>query len=84
MSLQSAYKFVEKAYKNEELKDEVQTLESLERVAAFAVDEGYDFTAEELKESALKFYEDHDIELSEEELEAAAGGVVVATFVKAS
>ncbi len=83
MSKENAYQFMEKAYNDEGLQKELQSQTSLDAVVVRASEAGYDFTAQELQETAPRFYEDHGVELSEDQLEdAAGGGVVVATFVK--
>ena len=84
MSVKNAVKFLEEVYQDEAKQKDLVNSTTADEVIAYATDAGYDFTIEELEEGQEQFYDTHDIELDEEELEAAAGGVVVATFVKAS
>ena len=83
MSSESAYKFMEQAYNDETFRKELQKEGNVDGLVARAREAGYDFTAQELQSTAIQFYEDKGIELSEDQLEAAAGGVIIATIVVA-
>ncbi len=79
MSRESAYQFMEKAYNDHEFRQGLQSQASMEDIVACATQVGYEFTAQELQEVAGQFYESHGIELSEDQLEDAAGGIAIAT-----
>ncbi len=83
MSADSAYQFMEKAYSDPKWRAELQKETDVDGLVAKGKAAGYNFTPDELRSAATKFYEDKGIELSDDQLEAAAGGHVVATIVKA-
>ena len=68
MSKENAKAFVQAILNDEELRSKTAGL-APEEVISFAKEMGYDFTLEELKDVKKE-----DVELSPEELEAAAGG----------
>ena len=68
MSKESAGKFVQAIIDDEELRNRTKDMKP-EEVTAFAKEQGYDFTVDELKEAGNEVRE-----LSPEELENAAGG----------
>ena len=68
MSIEAARVFVQAVLNDEELRGKTANMKP-EEVIAFAKEMGYDFTLDELKE-----VKEEDVELSPEELEAAAGG----------
>lgn len=86
MSVESAVKFLEDIYTNEEKQQELVGSKSANEVISYATTNGYDFTIEELQEGQEQFQDTHDVELSEEELEDAAGGGanIIACYVKAA
>ncbi len=77
MSTENAVQFLEAAWNSEDLKDKVRDQSNLEEIMGVASQAGYEFTEEEFYAAQLEIVDRYDIELSEEALEAAAGGVVV-------
>ncbi len=76
MSIESARTMIETAENDTALQKQLQTAEGPEAILAIASEKGYDFTEEELlsvmQEKQLSFEE----ELSEDELESIAGGII--------
>lgn len=83
MSIQKANDFLEDVYQDEARRQEIVNKTTVDEVIDYANEQGYEFTAAELQQAQKQFYETHDVELDMEALEAVAGGVVVATIVKA-
>lgn len=72
MSQESAKAFYEKLQQDEELAHKVQNLKNQEAIKEYIKNElGYDFTLEEIQQVIFE----NNPELSDEELEAVAGGV---------
>ena len=69
MSKENATAFVQKVFDDDELRQRTGAMKP-EELIPFAKEAGFDFTLEELQEVKKE-----DIELSPEELEAAAGGL---------
>ena len=70
MSKENATAFVQKVFDDEELRQRTGAMKP-EELIPFAKEMGFDFTLDELKEVKKE-----DIELSPDELEAAAGGTI--------
>ena len=68
MSKEAASKFVQAILNDEELRQRTEKMKP-EEIVPFAKEMGFEFTLDELKE-----VKEEDVELSPEELEAAAGG----------
>lgn len=83
MSQEQANKFLEEVYQDEVRRQELVSKTTIDEVIDYAQGQGYDFTTVELQQAQKSFYETHDVELDMEALEAVAGGIVVATIVKA-
>jgi predicted ribosomally synthesized peptide with nif11-like leader len=77
MSTESAVQFLEETWNNADLKDKVREQNSVSEIMEVASQTGYDFTEEEFYEAQMEIVDRYDIELNEEALEAAAGGVVL-------
>ena len=75
MSTQNAVQFLEAAWKDEDLMNRVRGQKSAEDVISIASEEGYEFSADEFQEAQIEIVDKYDIELSEEALEGAAGGI---------
>ena len=80
MSKETAREFLRQTRVDEELRAGFESREDLNDIVVYAGENGYEFTPEELHESAMEIFEENDIELTEEQLEAAAGGVVTITI----
>ena len=71
MSLEAAKSFLQKADENDELRDKLEALGGDSKAAVkLGAEQGFQFTAEEFVDAMDELYG----ELSEEELEDAAGG----------
>jgi predicted ribosomally synthesized peptide with nif11-like leader len=77
MSTESAVQFLEAAWSDEELKTKVREQSNLSEIMEVASKTGYDFTEEEFYEAQLEIVDRYDIELAEEALDAAAGGLAI-------
>lgn len=74
MSLESARLFVQEVYMNKDIANKVTKIEDMKELIDFAIETGYDFGAEELKEVNLEFRKKVNNELSEEDLRMVIGG----------
>lgn len=77
MSTESAVQFLEAAWNNEDLKDKVWNQKNLKEIIAIAAERGYQFAEDEFYEAQLEIVDRYDIQLTEEALQSAAGGVVM-------
>jgi predicted ribosomally synthesized peptide with nif11-like leader len=75
MSVESAVQFLEAAWSDEELKDTVWNQNNLQEIIAVAAGKGYDFAENEFYEAQLEIVDRYDIQLTEEALQSAAGGL---------
>jgi predicted ribosomally synthesized peptide with nif11-like leader len=75
MSVESAVQFLEAAWNNEDLKDNVWNQNNLQEIMAVAAENGYEFAEDEFFEAQLEIVDRYDIQLTEEALQSAAGGV---------
>lgn len=74
MSLESARLFVQKMYTDKEFANHVNKTQDDKDFHDFIAKEGYDFSAEELKEVSQEFRKKANGELSEAELSMVIGG----------
>ena len=74
MSVKNAVKFIEDVYGDEEKRNDLVGKTQATDIVAYANESGYDFSMEELQEGHEQFMEIHGDELSDDELEAVAGG----------
>lgn len=65
---------------NKALFDELQTIEGVDARLAFAKSKGYEFTLEEFQQAAGEAWDSAVGELSDEQLEAVAGGAETNPF----
>jgi len=72
MSLESAKEFLEKIKIDSDLRQKVQKIQNKEARFGYIRSLGYDFTPDELK----SLCDDMPDELSDEDLEAVAGGMI--------
>lgn len=77
MSKETARDFLRQTRVDESLREGFESQKSMEEIVAYAGENGYEFTTDELHESTMEIFEENDIELTEEQLEAAAGGMSV-------
>ena len=77
MSIESAVQFLEAAWNDEELKDRVWNQKDLKEIISVAAENGYQFAEDEFYSAQLEIVDRYDIQLTEEALQSAAGGVVL-------
>ena len=74
MSKETAREFLRQTRIDEELREGFESQKTLDSIVAYASENGYEFTTEELHETTMDIYEQEGVELTEEQLESAAGG----------
>lgn len=74
MSIESARLFVQEVYKNKDFASKVTKIEDSKELIDFAIETGYDFRTEELKEVNQEFRKKVNRELSDEEISTVIGG----------
>jgi predicted ribosomally synthesized peptide with nif11-like leader len=82
MAKESAVQFLDKVYSDSEFKAEVKAMVksgSLEEITDVAATHGYNFSTDELKEASAERPVVTQ-ELSDEELESVAGGLIISYY----
>ena len=82
MSVKNAVKFIEDVYGDEEKRNELVGITKANDIVNYATESGYNFTMEELQEGQEQFMEVHGDELSDDELEAVAGGTKISVTIE--
>lgn len=77
MSKATAREFLAQTRKDDALRAGFEQQGSLDAIVAYAGENGYEFSPTDFHEGAMEVFEENDIELTEEQLEAAAGGLSV-------
>lgn len=74
MATESATKFLESIWKDEQLRERVQVQKDFGSVIAIASESGYHFDENEFHEAQIEFLGREGVELDEEALDTVAGG----------
>lgn len=77
MSVENAVEFLETAWKNRNMKDKVWDTKNLSEIMSLALESGYEFNEDEFYIAQLEIVDRYDIQLTEEMLQTAAGGISV-------
>ena len=82
MSQASVLDFFKAVQKNKAVQKQLEVADSLSAAVKIGIDQGYNFTQDELIDfiEEIQQVEAKDIEMSEEELEAVAGGCYLKPF----
>ncbi|NJN55164.1 MAG: Nif11-like leader peptide family natural product precursor, partial [Anaerolineae bacterium] len=80
MSKETVYEFLSQTRVDETLRSGFESQGNLDDIVAYAGKNGYEFSATEFHEGAMEVFEENDVELTEEQLEAAAGGLLSITI----
>lgn len=81
MAKQSVHQLLSDAQSSEKLQQMFNGVTDVDEITRLATDAGYEFTADEFRQGKAEFYENHNVELSDEQLESVAGGVVCCSSI---
>jgi predicted ribosomally synthesized peptide with nif11-like leader len=81
MAKNNVHQLLADAQTREDLQKMFDGVTDVSEITRLAGEAGYEFTADEFREGSAEFYEEHEVELSDEMLEAVAGGVCSSSII---